>query len=316
MAYTHLTREERYQIESLLKSGQCPKSIAKVLNRAPSTIGRELCRNGPGRGYRAAEAHAVARERAKACANAPRVDPASWHSAVKALREGWSPEEIWGRLRLESCRGISHMTIYRRLRADRRSGGGLWRHLRRKGRYRRRGDGRARPRPLGGKSIDQRPAVVELRTTFGHWEGDTMLDRKLRSCLVTLAERKSRYVLVNKVSRRNAVPVRRAINRLLKPFAAIAETLTLDNGKEFSDHGNLAIDTYFAKPYASWQRGTIENTNGLLRQYFPRERALSGVRSDDVQRAADKLNHRPRKCLGYRTPHEVLMEALALRFES
>lgn len=318
MVYTHLTREERYQIEGLLKSGLNAARIAQVLGRAASTISRELARNRrPGERYWAAAAEVLARKRAKGCANAPRVDPLSWQVAVSGLREGWSPEEICGRVRLESCGSISHMTIYRRVRADREQGGSLWRHLRcRKRRYMRHGDGRGRFRPVGGKPIDQRPAIVESRKTFGHWEGDTMLDTELRGCLVTLVERKSRYLLVSKVRQRSAVLVRRAINRQLAPFAPLAQTLTLDNGKEFSDHANLKIDCYFARPYASWQRGSIENINGLLREYFPRSRPLGSVQPAEVRRAANKLNHRPRKCLGFRTPHEVLMGALeALRFE-
>ena len=314
MDYTHLTREQRYQLESLLKAGQSQADVARILNRHPSTISRELRRNRPRghRWYTAVHAHAMARKRAKKCANAPRVEPWSWRIAIEGLREGWSPEEICGRLRLQRCFAISHMTIYRRVRIDKMEGGGLWRHLRcRKPRYMRRGDGRLRVRPLDGKSIDQRPQIIESRATFGHWEGDTMLDTELRSALVTLAERKSRYVLAAKISRRSAVLTRRAINRLLEPCKPLAQTLTVDNGKEFSDHAKLTLDCYFARPFASWERGTVENTNGLLRQYFPRSRKLTGVRSDDVQLAVDKLNHRPRKCLNYRTPNEVFMEALA-----
>lgn len=318
MDYTHLTREQRYQIETLLKAGHCQAEIARLLGRHPSTICRELGRNrGPGCRYAAAEAQTMAADRAKACANAPRVQPRNWQAAIAGLREGWSPEEICGRLRLRCWPGISHMTIYRRVRTDKKEGGSLWRNLRHgKCRYMRRGDGRRRIRPLGGKSIEARPAIVDTRSTFGHWEGDTMLDTELRGLLVTLAERKSRYCLAAKVSRRSAVLVRRAINRMLEPLAELARTLTVDNGKEFSDHNKLNIDCFFARPFAAWQRGTVENLNGLLRQYFPRRRRITSIRSDDVRSAVDKLNHRPRKCLGYRTPHEVFMEALsALHFK-
>ena len=317
MDYTHLTREERYQIEGLLKCGCKNAEIARVLGRDASTIYRERQRNSrPGQAYSAAAAQAMCARRAQACANAPRVDPESWQQVLRGLSEGWSPEEISGRIRLEGCPGISHMTIYRRVRAERELGGGTWRRLRCSKRpYMRRGDGRGRARPLGGKPIELRPPIVDQRCTFGHWEGDTMLDTQLRSCLVTLIERKSRYLLAAKVASRSAVPVRRAINRLLAPYGPLAETLTLDNGKEFSDHANLAVECYFARPYASWQRGSVENMNGLLRQYFPRSRKLTAVRQTHVQAAMDKLNHRPRKCLGYRTPHEVLMAAQALHFE-
>lgn len=317
MDYTHLTREQRYQIESLLLAGHSRVQVARLLGRHPSTIGRELKRNRHASAhYQAATANAMALERAKACANGPRVQPASWERAVEGLREGWSPEETSGRLRMQGCVQISHSTIYRRVRADRQAGGCLWRHLRCRTRRLRCGDGRRRARPLGGKPIDLRPTIVEGRSTFGHWEGDTVIDTQLQGAIVTLIERKSRYFMAAKVKQRKAALVRRAINRMLEPWGEFAKTLTLDNGKEFSQHDRIKADCYFAKPFASWQRGAIENANGLLREYFPRSRRLSKVRAKQVQAAQDKLNHRPRKCLGYRTPHEVLIEAFkALHFE-
>lgn len=316
MNYTHLTRDERYQIEGLRKAGLNGRRIACILQRDPSTIYRELARNGVAGSYCPRQADCLARERAKACANGPRVDPQLWHWAREALIEGWSPEEISGRLKIENHR-LSHETIYRRVYAEKRNGGRLWRHLRcqkphrkRYGRYDRRG----RTRPVGATPIELRPAIVATRSTFGHWEGDTMLDSRMRSALVTLAERKSRYTLLAKVERKTASLVTRAVTRLLAPFKPLAKTLTVDNGKEFSDHQAISkalqIDCYFARPYASWQRGTIENTNGLLRQYFPRSRSISTIRTSEIQRAMDKLNHRPRKCLRFRTPHEVFTEAL------
>lgn len=312
MSYTHLTREERYQIHSLLKAGHSQGQIAQFLLRHPSTICREIARNSSHDGYCARHAQERAHDRAQACANGPRVHDLSWEFALEALGEGWSPEEVTGVLKLHKRPGISHETIYRRIYANKEAGGSVWRHLRcQKPRRKRYGDRRGRQRPVGGTPIEMRPAIVETRSTFGHWEGDTMLDTQLRGALVTLAERKSRYTLVAKVRRKTARLVRRAVNRLLAPFKPLVHTLTVDNGKEFSEHAELNVPCYFARPYASWQRGTIENTNGLLRQYFPRSRKLSNVRSNDVQIAMDKLNHRPRKCLGFRTPHEVFMQALA-----
>lgn len=311
MDYTHLTRDQRYQIQGLLSAGQTQVEIARIVGCHPSTICRELKRSGMAKGYCAEEAQLLALERAAACANGPRVDVLSWQMTEEGLCEGWSPEAVSGRLRLEGYPGISHATIYRRIHADRGRGGSLWRYLRcRKARRKRRGDGRGRPRPVGARPIEMRPAEVQTRSTFGHWEGDTMLDSWLHGALVTIVERKSRYTVAAKVKRKTARLVKQAIKRLLHPFAPLTSTLTVDNGKEFSDHENLGIDCYFARPYASWQRGTVENTNGLLREYFPRSRRLSGVRPDQVRRAVDKLNHRPRKCLGFRTPHEVFMEAL------
>lgn len=312
MNYTHLTREERYQIHSLLKAGHSQSQVAQFLLRHPSTICREIARNSTNQRYCPRRAGELARERAQACANGPRIDDSSWEFALDALREGWSPEEVTGVLKLHKRPGISHETIYRRIYVDKGSGGSIWRHLRcRKARRKRYGDRRGRQRPVGATPIEMRPAIVETRSTFGHWEGDTMLDTQLRGALVTLVERKSRYTLAAKVAQKSSGLVKRAVNRLLAPFKPLVDTLTLDNGKEFSKHAELNVTCYFARPYASWQRGTVENTNGLLRQYFPRSRKLSSVRCKDVQFAMDKLNHRPRKCLGFRTPHEVFMQALA-----
>lgn len=316
MNYTHLAREERYQIATLLKAGHSQRQIAELLQRHPATISRELARSGCPPKYCPRRAQASAQSRRQRCANAPRIDAQCWEIAQARLQEGWSPSGIAGRLRCEG-RAISHETIYRRVYADKRHGGVLWRHLRcqkphrkRYGRYDRRG----RARPLGGVPIEARPAVIETRATFGHWEGDTMLDSGMRSALVTLVERKSRYTLLARVERKTAALVGQAVIQLLRPFGALAQTLTVDNGKEFSGHADLAarlnLNCYFARPYAAWQRGSVENTNGLLRQYFPRNRPIASIPTREIRQAMDKLNHRPRKCLGYRTPHEVMTEAL------
>lgn len=315
MDYTHLAREERYQIATLLKAGLAQGRIAAILKRNASTICRELARNASGGGYCPRRAGELARQRSKACANGPRVEPRAWEHSRQGLLEGWSPEEISGRLRLVGQR-ISHETIYRRVYAEKRGGGSLWRQLRCQKPHRKRYghyDRRGRAQPLGATPIEQRPPIVETRATFGHWEGDTMLDSALKSALVTLVERKSRYTLLAKVPRKTAPLVTRAVNRLLRPFKPLAETLTLDNGKEFSAHHKIAegsqISCYFARPYASWQRGTVENTNGLLRQYFPRKRLITTIKQPEIRRVMDRLNHRPRKCLRFRTPYEVLLEA-------
>lgn len=317
MEYTHLAQDERYQIHCLLKAGHSHGEVAELLGRHSSTIGRELARNGGARGYCPELAQERSRQRARNCANGPRITAEAWGYTQAGLAEDWSPEEIAERLKIEGGPGISHETIYRRIYADKRSGGSLWRFLRCQKPHRKRYghyDRRGRAQPLGAKSIDEeRPAIVEKRTTFGHWEGDTMLDSQLQSALVTLVERKSRYTLVGKVKRKNSHLVTRSVNGLLRPFKALVETITVDNGKEFSAHQKISkaleAQCYFARPYAAWQRGTNENTNGLLRQYFPRKRLISTVRPKEIQRAVDRLNHRPRKCLGFRTPHEVFIEA-------
>lgn len=320
MDYTHLTRDERYQIQALKKAGHDQRAIAELLQRHPSTISRELARNGtPLQGYRGDLAHSAAMRRAQGCANAPRISEGAWAYAQARLLEQWSPEEISGRLKGEGLPGASHETLYRRIYADKGRGGCLWRqlrqlrsqrsHRRRNGQYDR--CGKVRPGPV--PSIEHRPAIVETRTTLGHWEGDTLIASNLYGALVSLVERKSRYTLLGKVKQRKAEIVASVITGLLRPFTLLAQTLTLDNGKEFYAHQRivdaLQIQCYFAKPHAPWQRGTNENTNGLIRQYFPRKRLIESIRPSEIQMVMDRLNHRPRKCLGFKTPHEVFMAA-------
>lgn len=320
MDYTHLTRDERYQIQALKKAGHAQRAIAALLQRHPSTISRELARNSTRlQGYRGDLAHSAAMKRAQGCANAPRISEGAWAYAQARLLEQWSPEEISGRLKDEGLPGVSPETLYRRIYADKWRGGCLWRelrqlrsqrsHRRRNGQYDRCGKGR----PGQAPSIEHRPAIVQTRTTLGHWEGDTLIASNLNGALVSLVERKSRYTLLGKVTRRTAGIVASVITGLLKPFTPLAQTLTLDNGKEFFGHqkivDELQIQCYFAKPHAPWQRGTNENTNGLIRQYFPRKRFIESIRQSEIQMVMDRLNHRPRKCLRFKTPHEVFMAA-------
>jgi transposase, IS30 family len=317
MDYTHLTRDERYQIQALRKAGLTRATIAAQLHRHPSTIGRELARGQRHCGYQADFAQSLARTRRLGSANAPRIDASAWTFAQARLAEQWSPEEISGHLRVYGLPGASPETLYRRIYADKRRGGLLWRQLRcrkkarkRYGQYDRRGR-RCAP---GAISIECRPAIVGTRTTVGHWEGDTMIDSYTDGALVSLVERKSGYTLLARVKRRSASLVCGAVTRLLTPFKQLAETLTLDNGKEFYDHQKISdalqMQCYFARPYASWQRGTNENTNGLIRQYFPKKRAVKSIAQSELRFVMHRLNTRPRKRLGYKTPNEVFMAAL------
>jgi IS30 family transposase len=317
MDYAHLTREERYQIHALKNAGATQRAIAVQLGRHPSTISRELVRGTGLGGYQGCHAQALAKRRRQGSANAPRIDPSVWEYAQIGLREQWSPEEICGRLRAAGRPSACVETIYRRIYADKRKGGALWKQLRCRKRNRKRYgqyDRRSSHYAPGAIPIDQRPAIVETRGTVGHWEGDTMVDSYCQGALVTLVERKSGYLKMARVWHRRAGLVCSAVTRLLEPLKPLVETLTLDNGKEFYDHrlisDALKIQCYFARPYAAWQRGTNENTNGLVRQYFPRKRAVRSIRTPELQNVVDRLNNRPRKRLGYRTPHEVFQAAM------
>jgi len=318
MNYTHLTQDERYQIAILIKAGHKQSDIARVMNRPPSTISRELRRNRGQRGYRPKQAHEFSQARMRACENGRRVCPETWAFAEAKLGELWSPEQISGHLKANGQPGISHETIYQHIYADRRAGGVLHRALRCQKMRRKRYGGRERRGTIPNQvSIDQRPAIVDSRQRFGDWEADLVIGAGHQQALVTINERKSRYALIAHVPAKTAAAVTRAIISMLTPFAACVHTLTTDNGKEFAEHERIArtlnADFFFAHPYASWERGANENMNGLIRQFFPKKLRFNSITSHQVAFAMHRLNHRPRKCLGFKTPHEVFMKQLHSR---
>lgn len=307
--YTQLTQEQRYQIQALMKAGLNQSEIADIVGVHKSTISRELGRNTGLRGYRPKQAHNLALERRQGKAR-PRIDEPVWQQVEALLREEWSPEQIVGRIVMEQGVSISHEWIYQYVYEDKRSGGDLYRSLRcQKARRKRYGSYDRRGRIPNQVSIDDRPAIVDSKRRYGDWEGDTVIGKGHRGALVTLVERKSLYTVIQGVLRKTAEAVRDAVVDGLGPYIDWVHTITYDNGREFADHEGMARDLdariYFAHPYASWERGLNENTNGLIRQYFPKDRDLTTVTQHEIDQAMDKLNHRPRKSLGYRTPYEV-----------
>jgi IS30 family transposase len=307
--YHQLTREQRYQIRALLRTGQRPAEIARVIGVHRSTISRELRRNTGLLGYQPAEAQA--RTRARRHTGHGRIAPPVWAQVERLLRQDWSPEQISGRLKREGAASISHEWIYQYVLRDKRSGGELYRHLRYRKKYHKRYgyDDRRRKKLPNARSIDERPAVVEARSRLGDWEVDTMSGRGRRGGLLTLTERKSRFTLLERLSKRNPQQTERAVCHLLGPLPGTLHTLTSDRGNEFQLHKRieqrLGLTYYFAHAHAAWERGTNENTNGLLRQYFPKQRNLLTVSSSEVRHAQQRLNLRPRKCLDFQTPFEV-----------
>ena len=307
--YTQLTQEQRYQIYALKKAGHSQCRIADLLNVHKSTICRELNRNRGQRGYRPKQAQHLAQQRRQSKYSS-RVTPETWQLIEAKLRLEWSPEQITGWLRLTGRPTVSHERIYQFVLTDKKSGGDLYQHLRCKKQRKKRYGGREHRGQLPDRvSIESRPAIVDQRTRLGDWELDTIIGKGHKQAIVSLTERKTRLALIAKVNRKTASQVSSAIIQLLRPHARKVHTLTSDNGKEFAEHKNIAksldADFYFARPYASWERGTNENMNGLIRQYFPKHRDLTTVTEKEIQTAMDRLNNRPRKCLGYRTPNEV-----------
>jgi IS30 family transposase len=322
--YTHLTREERYQIHALRSQGIRIAAIAVQLGRHRSTIDRELARNTCEQGYDPAKAHIQARACLSGPDNVRTIPIQTWQWAERYLRLGLSPQQVSARLHLEGRASLSKESMYLRVYADQAAGGDLAQHLRcQKVRRKRYGSGRERRGTLKNcVRIDQRPKVVDKRSRIADWEGDTVIGRGHQGVLVTLVERKSRYTLAAALPRRTSALVGQAMIDLLRPYKERCKTITLDNGKEFADHEFIArclqAKVYFAHPYCSWERGLNENHNGLLRQYFPKSMSLAGVQQSQVDAAVYALNHRPRKCLGWRTPHEVFfgLETTPLRLET
>ena len=310
--YHQLTQAQRYQIYALRKTKHPLSEIASVIGVHKSSVSRELQRNRGQRGYRPQQAHELAVNRRQEAV--PRITAEVWSVVESLLRQDWSPEQISGRLKKEQDIRISHEWIYQHILADKRAGGDLYKHLRcQKKRRKRYGTYDRRGQLPNCHSIEERPAGVSARKRLGDWEVDTLIGKQQKQAILTLVERKSRFTLLGKVSRRTARAVRQQVCKLLLPVRDKAHTLTSDHGKEFADHELIAetlkLKFYFAHPYAAWERGTNENTNGLLRQYFPKKSDFQSISNKNMDQAMSKLNFRPRKSLRFKTPFEVFYHA-------
>jgi transposase, IS30 family len=315
---SHLTLQEREVVAQMHHNHRKQCEIAERLKRNPGTISRELSRNRSRNGYWASTAQAMAEARRSRRPRTRKMErPEVLHYVQERLQQYWSPDEIAGRSRRDfphdPQRQVSRQTIYTWLHAQQAAGADWYRYLRRLGRPR-------NPLETRGKlpacvSIEGRPATVDRRMRYGDWEGDTIVGRWHRGGAVTLVERKSGYLLLGKVPSRQARTVREAIVELFQPLpSGLRRTLTLDNGKEFAEHEQLskaaALDVYFAKPYCAWQRGTNENTNGLVRQFFPKGSDLAHTPARRFEKVQHLLNNRPRRRLGYQTPLEIFSSRL------
>ena len=312
--YTHLTQEERYHIETLRKQGISNTAIARGMGRHPSTLGRELKRNTGQRGYRHKQAHGLAQQRHKDKHKVKKIVGSLKDYVVEHLKQRWSPEQITGRLKQEEKDNASHETIYQFVLQDQKNGGDLFSYLRHQAKpYRKRyGKKDYRGRIPNRIDIEQRPAIVDEKIRLGDWEADTVIGKGHQGVFVTLTERVSKLNLAICVPHKEAALVKEAIISALQPLKEWVKTITFDNGREFTQHSDIAqaleCETYFAKPYHSWQRGLNENHNGLLRQYFPKKSALADVSQEQLNQAINEMNHRPRKLLNYKTPWEVFFE--------
>ena len=313
--YKQLTSEQRYTISVLLQNRTKQKEIAKAINVSPSTVSREIRRNSGVRGrynWETAQANAVQTKRRKPDNRS--IDKDVMEEARHLLvTEQWSPEQISGVLAKDD-KYISHETIYRMIRKDKAEGGTLYKHCRHKL--------KRRARPVGGRrisipnrtSISERPAEVDGKR-FGDFEMDTIVGRGNHGAIVTLIERSTSMLFMRKLKKgKNVKDLARIVIHLLSPFKEHVKSITTDNGTEFACHEmigkSLGVTICFADPYASWQKGAIENANGLIRQYVPKTETFEHVSHQQITKYSKKINIRPRKKLEFKTPHECFYEQI------
>jgi transposase, IS30 family len=312
MEYRQLVQDERYVMARMMHQGYSYRGIAKVLDRSVSTISRERRRNLTRHDghYRAEKAHQYAMARRSRTRKQDQYSQQEWAMVASLVVRKWSPEQIAGRARSMRKPCMSKETIYRYIRRERRAGGQTWRHLRIVSKFgrKRRGSPATRGRLIGKRHISERPRAVELRVRIGHWEGDTVMGSDMRHCVLTLVERVSGYVIIKKLTARTKEQAAAALKQAIDEVRRKVRTITLDNGTEFHDYEKVeaacAVKFYFATPYHSWERGTNENTNGLIRQYLPKGMCMRQVTQADCDAIAAELNNRPRRRLGFKTPSE------------
>lgn len=314
MSYKQLTLEQRYEIYGLLHTNLSRSEISQHVGIHKSTLYRELKRNHGLRGYRPKQAAQKAESRRQEAPKHIRFTDSVKERVELYLKEDWSPEQISGILAMQEKIHISHETIYQHVWANKRAGGTLFKHLRwsRRKRRKRYGKHDQRGHIRNRISIDERPLVVEQKTRVGDWEVDTIIGKRHKGALVTAVERKTKFTCIKHVADKKADTVTQALIDILSPYKNRVLTITVDNGKEFACHQKIAqalgAAVYFAHPYHAWERGLNENTNGLIRQYFPKNSDLTTPNTPRVRFVQNRLNQRPRKTLKFKTPLELFFK--------
>ena len=318
MSYKHFTPTDRGQIQALLKEGKSKSYIADVLGRDRSTIGRELKRNQTKTGYDAQKAQRRYQQCREGCRPRRKLEHVPlWNYVFEKIPTGWTPEQIAGRLPLDYPEDprmrVSYETLYQHIYGDERLRCLIRNLPQARPKRRRRGQGKTRRGPSipNRVGIEQRPPEVDERLRYGDWEGDTIVGAHQQGFVATLVERKSLLLTARKTQTKQAGEVAQAVVDALSDLpASWLKTLTFDNGTEFAQHAQIAAALptriYFARPYAAYQRGTNENTNGLLRRYLPKATDFRTLTQDRLNYIIQELNNRPRKRLGYYTPNEIL----------
>lgn len=311
--YIQLTDEERAVIGNMLCHRLSIRAIAGLLGRAPSTISREIRRNAyPNRDcYLSYHAGSMARGRRRRSRQGTTYTATQWERVVQLLKEDYSPDQVSGYLLKTGEFTISYETIYRYVLADKKLGGELYKLLRCKGSKQRRkryGAYDSRGRLAGKRPLTDRPDGATNRSRIGHWEIDTVMGKN-RACILTLVDRKTGYLMIGKLSARTMQQTNKRLRKLAERHPEKFRTITADNGCEFHGYEEVeqthGFEFYFAPPHHSWERGSNENANGLIRQYLPKGMCLNNLTQAKCDQIAYKLNTRPRKRYGYRTPEEL-----------
>jgi IS30 family transposase len=310
MKKVHLIREQRYTISAMRKQGCTQKQIAEAIGKDKSVVSRELKRNANSKGkYSFEYAHDMANLRKKRMRKPRKLHPRIKKEIIELIHGEWSPQQIEGRLKLENKPFVSHETIYKIIRKDKEEGGTLYKHTRHRLKYRK--------RPVGKKisiknrvSIDQRPEIVDTKQRFGDWEIDTIVGENNKGAILTLVERKTAFMMMEKLKNgKNAKELSKVVTKLLIAYIGNVHTITGDNGTEFADHQTIAkmlkTKFFFTHPYSSWEKGLIENTNKLVRQYIPKKTNLSKFNEQQIKEIQYKINNRPREKLKFYSPKEI-----------
>lgn len=319
--YQQLTQEQRYHIERCRKRDMSQTEIARDIGVNKSTVSREVRRNKGQRGYRYQQAQHKALERRKNKGGC-RINEGIWVEVEARLKQGHSPEAISGRLKLEGLGLVSHESIYTYIYMDKKNGGDLYMYLvsQKPRRKKRRIRKDRRGQIVDRVSIDQRPAVVDEVNRIGDWEADTVIGSNHKGVIVTINERLSGINLAVPVASKSARLVRAAIVEQLRPYRHLVHTITVDNGKEFAGHKQIAQEldchVYFAHPYSSWERGRNENSNGRLRRFFPKGTSFINLSPQKVDKAVEAMLDTPRKMLAWRTPRETFLTHTGIRVKN
>jgi IS30 family transposase len=312
MKKAHLTQAQRYTISVMHKQGCTQQQIALAIEKNKSVISRELKRNANLKGkYSFEYAQDMANLRKERMKKPRRLTPWLKNEVIQLIKQEWSPQQIEGRLKLENKPFVSHETIYKIVRDDKNNGGTLYRHTRHKLKHRK--------RPVGKKvaiknriTIDQRPEIVDTKKRFGDWEIDTIVGENNKGAILTMVERKTAFLMMEKLKYgKNAKELSKVAVRLMIAYHNHVHTITGDNGTEFAEHQNIAkklkAKFFFTHPYSAWEKGMIENTNKLIRQYIPKKINLNNINEQQIKEIQYKINDRPREKLNFYLPKEIFL---------